>query len=96
VDVLAAPNERTRNEALQITAEEAAACVVGKHALTFDDVKLLRMQIDEDRHRDIRHKVFAHKATADMTEIDGMLAGTNIEEMKAISGFLCALHETLW
>jgi hypothetical protein len=48
------------------------------------------------RYRDIRHKVFAHKATADMTEINGMFAKTNIEEMKALFGFLHALHEALW
>jgi hypothetical protein len=93
---------RARKEALDITAEEAAEYVVGKHALASDDLKLLRKQIDvrrriyEDRYRDIRHKVFAHKATADMTEINGMFAKTNIEEMKALFGFLHALHEALW
>jgi hypothetical protein len=93
---------RARKEALDITAEEAAEYVVGKHALTSDDLKLLRKQIDvrrriyEDRYRDIRHKVFAHKATADMTEINGMFAKANIEEMKALFGFLHALHEALW
>jgi hypothetical protein len=76
--------------------------VIGKHPLTSADVKLLRKQIEvrrriyEARYRDIRHKVFAHKATADMTEINGMFAKTNIEEMKALFGFLHALYEALW
>jgi hypothetical protein len=87
---------------VDITAEEAAAYIVGKHALTPADVKLLRKQVDlrrriyEARYRDIRHKVFAHKATADMTEINRMFANTNIEEMKALFGFLHALYEGLW
>jgi hypothetical protein len=93
---------RTRKEALQITAEEAAEYVADKHALTSDDVKLLRKQIDvrrrayEDRYRDIRHRVFAHKATADMTEINRMFAKTNIDEMKSLFGFLHSLHGALW
>jgi hypothetical protein len=93
---------RARKEALKITKEEAAEYIIGKHALTSADVKLLRKQIDirrriyEARYRDIRHKVFAHKATADMSEINGMFAKTNIEEMKALFGFLHALHEALW
>jgi len=31
-----------------------------------------------------------------MTEINEMFAKTNIEEMKALFGFLHALHEALW
>jgi hypothetical protein len=93
---------RARKEALQITKEEAAEYVVGKHALTSGDLKLLRKQIDvrrriyEGKYRDIRHKLFAHKATDDMTEINGMFAKTNIEEMKALFGFLHAVHVALW
>jgi hypothetical protein len=89
-------------KALNIGAEEADEYVMGKHALTTADLKLLRKQIDirrriyEDRYRDIRHKVFAHKATADITEINRMFAKTNIEEMKTLFGFLHSLHETLW
>jgi hypothetical protein len=93
---------RARKEEAKITSAEAAQYVIGKHALTFEDAKLLRKQIDvrrriyEDRYRDIRHKVFAHKATADMTEINALFAKTNIEEMKSLFGFLHALHVALW
>lgn len=92
---------RARKEASQITAAQAAEFVIGRHALTLDDVKLLRKQIDvrrriyENRYRDIRHKVFAHKATADITEINAMFAKTNIEEMKSLFGFLHALYGAL-
>lgn len=93
---------QTRKEASQITAAEAAQYVVGKHALSADDVKRLRKQINvrrriyEDRYRDIRHKVFAHKATADIAEVSSMFAKTNIEEMKSLFGFLHSVHEGLW
>jgi len=92
---------RARKEA-SISAAEAAQYIIGKHALTSDDVKRLRKQIDirrgiyEHRYRDIRHKVFAHKATADVTEIEAMYAKTNIEEMKSLFGFLQALYDALW
>jgi HEPN superfamily AbiU2-like protein len=93
---------RARKEALNVTPEGAAEYVVGKHELTSADVRLMRKQIDlrrriyEERYRDIRHKVFAHKATDEMTEINEMFAKTNIEEMKALFGFLHALHKALW
>jgi len=93
---------RARKEADGIGVEDAARYVVGKHALTSNDVRALRRQIDvrrriyEERYRDIRHKVFAHKATDDVAEIDAMFAKTNIEEMKSVFGFLHALHDSLW
>jgi hypothetical protein len=76
--------------------------VSDKHALTFEDIKLLRKQIDvrrriyENRYRDIRHKVFAHKATSDVIETNALFAKTNIEEMKSLFGFLHALNLALW
>jgi hypothetical protein len=93
---------RARKVADGIGVKDAARYIVGKHPLTSNDVKTLRKQIDvrrriyEDRYRDIRHKVFAHKATDDVAEIDAMFAKTNIEEMKGVFGFLHALHDALW
>lgn len=93
---------RARKVADGISMEDAARYIAGKHALTSNDVKILRKQIDvrrriyEARYRDIRHKVFAHKATDDVAEIDAMFAKTNIEEMKGVFGFLHALHDALW
>ena len=45
----------------------------------------------EERYRDIRHGVFAHKGL-NRTDTDGLIAKTNIEEMKSLFGFLYELH----
>jgi hypothetical protein len=93
---------RARKVADGISVRDATKYVVGKYALTSDDVKTLRKQIDvrrriyEDRYRDIRHKVFAHKSTNDAAVVGAMFAKTNIEEMKGVFGFLHALHHALW
>lgn len=93
---------RARKVADGISTEDAARYIVDKHALTSNDIRTLRKQIDvrrriyEERYRDIRHKVFAHKATDNVAEIDEMFAKTNIEEMKGVFGFLHAFHDALW
>jgi hypothetical protein len=45
----------------------------------------------EERYRDIRHGVFAHKGL-NRTDTDGLIAKPNIEEMKSLFGFLYGLH----
>lgn len=93
---------RDRKIGERITKEQAASYVANKHELTAAELRIVRKQIEvrrrlyEDRYRDIRNKVFAHKATDDAEEIDAMFAKTNIEEMKGIFGFLHALYDALW
>jgi hypothetical protein len=52
-------------------------------------------KVYEARYRDIRHGVFAHKGLS-KTDTDALMKLTNIEEMKAMFGFLHKLHDVLW
>jgi hypothetical protein len=54
-----------------------------------------RRRIYEDRYRELRHKVFAHKGLSD-PQITALFARTNIREMQRMLAFLMALHEALW
>jgi hypothetical protein len=45
----------------------------------------------EERYRDIRHGVFAHKGL-NRTDTDALMAKTNIDEMKSLFGFLHARY----
>ncbi len=90
---------RQRKEQV-ISAEQAAAYVVDKHVTTIDDVRTMRSEVRkwravyEDGYRPVRHD-FAHKRTADVAEINALLAKTNIDQMKEMFGFLHSLHEGL-
>jgi hypothetical protein len=73
-----------RKKSSGLTQEEAAEYVIGKHELSAKDVRGLRKQIAgwrriyEQRYRDVRHKVFAHKALSDLVEVNALLAKTSI------------------
>jgi AbiU2 len=55
-----------------------------------------RRRIYEDRYREVRHKVFAHKEVSTFQEANALLAKTRIDEMKALFAFLSNLHLALW
>jgi hypothetical protein len=50
----------------------------------------------EDRYREVRHKVFAHRALSTISEVNELLANTSIDEMKELFSFLSALYSCLW
>jgi hypothetical protein len=91
-----------RKKSSGLTQTEAAEYVIGKHELSAKDVSGLRKRIAgwrriyEQRYRDVRHKVFAHKALSDLVEVNALLAKTSIAEMKAMFAFLSTLYSALW
>ncbi len=52
-------------------------------------------RIYETNYRDLRHKVFAHKA-ADRDETVALFGKTNIRELQRMFAFLNSLYEALW
>jgi AbiU2 len=82
-----------------ITPDQAAECVASKHEMTIDDVRVLRKgvanwrRIYEPVYRHIRDHL-AHNRK-DVSDLDALLAMTDIEEMKRMFGFFHALHEGL-
>jgi hypothetical protein len=91
-----------RKQAGGLTREQAIDYVADRHELTSTDLRALRRMIArwrgvyEERYRDVRHKVFAHKQTADTEDANKLLAKTNVEEMKSLFAFLSALYSALW
>jgi hypothetical protein len=75
----------------------AAALTARPHV---DEVRDLKKQIKEwrkifrGRYLPIRHQ-FAHKKLSHLTEVNALLAKTNVEELKRMFGFLRALHQAL-
>lgn len=53
-------------------------------------------KIYDDKYRDLRHKIFAHKGTSDRAAIAAMFARTNIRELQRMLMFLGSLYEALW
>jgi hypothetical protein len=93
------PALAARKVAAGLTQQEANQYVVDAHELTTPDVRGLRRQvlqwrrIYEERYRDVRHLVFAHKRDEEIVE--QTLAKTNIDEVKEMLGFLAGLHQAL-
>jgi hypothetical protein len=54
-----------------------------------------RRKIYENNYRELRHKVYAHKAASD-AESAALFAKTNVRELQRVFAFLCSLHEALW
>jgi hypothetical protein len=54
-----------------------------------------RRKIYETNYRDLRHKVYAHKAMSDAESAE-LFAKTNIRELQRVFAFLGSLHEALW
>jgi hypothetical protein len=88
-----------RKIAAGLTPAQAVAYAEDKHELTSDDVRDIRRQVAQwrkvydDRYRDVRHMVFAHKRR--VATVAAALAKTNIEEMKDLLGFLSGLYAAL-
>jgi len=91
-----------RKQAAGLTQQEAANYVANSHALTAVDVRSLRKaiagwrKIYEDRYRDVRNQVFAHKALSSVDEANQVFGKTSIDEMKSLFAFLSALYSALW
>jgi hypothetical protein len=85
-----------------LTKAAAAKYVADKHELTAPDVRALRKEIAawrriyEDRYRDVRHKIFAHKGVSNVQEANELLAKTSVDQLKALFAFLSALYSALW
>jgi hypothetical protein len=73
--------------------------VVDAYELTTTDVRGLKRQVShwrriyEERYRDVRHLVFAHKRKEEIVE--EVLAKTNIDEVKEMLRYLAGLHQAL-
>jgi hypothetical protein len=82
--------------------EFAAAYASDKYEPTAKDFRELRTEVDKHRKvyvarfRDVRDKIYAHKELSDHEAMNELLAKATIDELKAIFGFLHALHEALW
>jgi AbiU2 len=93
---------QTRKQSDGLPQQQAANYVADAHELTAPDLRILRRDIArwrriyEERYRDVRDKVFAHKALSDLTRVNELLAKTNIGEMKAVFAFMSALYSALW
>lgn len=91
-----------RKEGAGLTQQQPADYLVDKHELNADDIRELRRKIAswrriyEERYRDVRHKIFAHKNASDIGETNELLAKTDVEELKALFAFLSALYVALW
>lgn len=55
-----------------------------------------RRKTYENNYRDLRNRVFAHKAVSDSTETAALFGRTNIRELQRLFAFLGSLHEALW
>jgi hypothetical protein len=52
-------------------------------------------RIYEDKYRDLRHKVFAHKVVSDGEAVAALFARTNIRELQRMLVFLDSLYDAL-
>jgi hypothetical protein len=100
IDILNKVGLEQRKIAAGLSSADAATYVVGKYDLTSDDVRGMRKAVKkwrgiyEDRYRDVRHKVFAHKGLSRSDAYD-LMAKTDINEMKMMLGFLHSLYTSL-
>jgi hypothetical protein len=82
-----------------ITPEQAGEYVASKYEMTIEDLRALRKEVSNWRkiyepvYRQIRDDL-AHNKKG-ISDLDELLAKTNIEEMKRMFGFPHALHEGL-
>jgi hypothetical protein len=93
---------RVRKIGEGVTPAFAAEYVVDKYEASDADFRDLRREVAkrqrvyEERFRDVRDKIFAHKELADHDEMNALLGRATIDELKSLFGFLHALHEALW
>jgi hypothetical protein len=53
-------------------------------------------RIYEQKYRDIRHSVYAHRLVTTQAEVDMLFAKTNIREVQRMLVFLVQLYNALW
>jgi hypothetical protein len=53
-------------------------------------------RIYNDKYRDLRRKVFAHKELTDSTAVSALFAKTNIRELQRLLVFFSRLYDALW
>jgi AbiU2 len=93
---------QARKQSNRLTQQQAAKYVADAHELSASDLKMLRRRVAdwrriyEQRYRDIRNKIFAHKALSNLTQVNELLAKTNIDEMKRLFAFMSGLYSDLW
>jgi hypothetical protein len=89
-----------RKMAAGLSREQADAFVVDAHGLTAEDVRNIKKKhvahwrkVYEERYRDVRHMVFAHKRKQKIAQ--AALAKTKIDEVKELLGLLASLYRAL-
>jgi hypothetical protein len=66
------------------------------------EFRTLRARVDawsriyEQKYRDIRHRLYAHRLVTTQAEIDALFARTNIREVQRMIVFLVQFHNALW
>jgi hypothetical protein len=79
----------------------AAKYASDKYEPTASDFRGLRTEVNQrrkiyvSRFKDVRDKIFAHKELSDRDAMNAVLARSSIDDLKAIFGFLHALHDAL-
>lgn len=95
-------NLAARKVAQGLTQAQAAEYAADKHALTVEDVRIMRRKVSEarkiwtDRYRDIRHKIHAHRGLQDKAEEQALYEQTNISEIVSLIALFAALNEAIW
>ncbi len=92
-----------RKRELSANADEwLTAYLKGAYVPSGEDFRRLkrhvsgRRKIYEQKYGPIRHRVFAHKATTEDSDVAALFANTNIKELQQLLVFLRRLHEALW
>jgi len=82
-----------------MTQKQADEYAADAYEMTVQDARDLKKQVAhwrriyEEKYRDVRHFVFAHKKKQEIVE--KVLARTNIEEVKQLFGFLAGFYQAL-
>jgi hypothetical protein len=53
-------------------------------------------KIYNDKYRDLRHKVFAHKELTDPAAVSALFAKTNVRELQRLVVFFSRMYDALW
>ncbi len=76
--------------------------LVGAYVPTASDFRRLRAHVKkrrriyENNYRDLRHKIYAHRAVADDAEAQLIVAKTSVREIERLLLFLLRFYETMW
>jgi hypothetical protein len=79
-----------------------ASFLVDIHVPTAADFRRLRSHIKKRRriyetnYRDLRHKVYAHRAVLDDAEVAPIVARTSVRELERLLLFLLRFYESMW